>query len=86
MFSMIVDSTVQHIIKIDDEKWKFSEEIDKGCVYEMPFDGSDAQAQVIEDISGLSFLGEAMQGYQKDKACIVTGNKTKKRVYLARTY
>ena len=74
------------LIKINDEKWEFSEEIEKGIVYEMPFDGSDAQAQVIEDMSGLSFLGEAMQSYQKEKSCIITGNKTKKRVYLARTY
>ena len=52
----------------------------------MAFDGNDAEAQVIEDISGLRFLGEAVKAYQTEKECIMTGKSTKKKVYLAKTY
>ena len=74
------------LIKTGDKKWKISEKLESGYVYEMPFDGSDAQARVIEDITGLNFLGEARQSYRKDMNCVITGNKTRKKVYLARAY
>ena len=74
------------LVKSGGEKWEISGKIESGYVYEMPFDGSDAQAGLIEDITGLSFLGEAMQSYSKDMTCAITGNKTKKRVYLSRAY
>jgi len=72
--------------KKESGEWAFTEAIKEGFVYEMAFDGSDAQAQVIEDISGLNFLGEAIEEYRTEKECVMTGKGTKKKVYLAKTY
>ena len=83
------EKTIKHLPKLkkkDDGDWGFTEVIEEGFVYEMAFDGNDAEAQVIEDISGLSFLGEAVKEYQTEKECIMTGKSTKKKVYLAKTY
>ena len=51
----------------------------------MAFDGSDAHAEVIERLTGLTFLGDATEEIQK---LIVTclRKPTKRKVILAKTY
>ena len=44
---------------VDNEgDWSMDGEIVDGKIYEMPFDGSDAHAEVIERLTGLTFLGD----------------------------
>ena len=64
----------------------FDNPIDTSSVYEMPFDGSDAEAEMIEKSTGLSFLGDSTTAYSKSLPCIITGKSTTRRIYLARTY
>ena len=52
----------------------------------MAFDGSDAEAEMIEKSTGLSFLGDSTTPYSKSLPCIITGKSTARRIYLARTY
>ena len=64
----------------------FDNPIDTSSVYEMAFDGSDAEAEMIERSTGLSFLGDSTTPYSKSLPCIITGKSTARRIYLARTY
>tara|TARA_B100000579_G_C22504785_1_gene698655 strand:- start:63 stop:725 length:663 start_codon:yes stop_codon:yes gene_type:complete len=64
----------------------FDNPIDTSSVYEMAFDGSDAEAEMIERSTGLSFLGDSTTPYSKSLPCIITGKSTSRRIYLARTY
>jgi len=52
----------------------------------MPFDGNDAHAEVIEKLTGLTFLGDSIDEYGHEKPCHMTGKMTKRRVILAKTY
>ncbi len=69
-----------------DGKWTVEGEIADGVVFEIAFDGSDAEAEIIERTCGLTFLGDAVEAYSEPKPCVITGNNTKRRVWLARTY
>ena len=62
------------------------EDLEEGYVYEMAFDGNDAEAEMIEKETGFSFLGESTSPYSKERGCIVSGKFTNKRVFLAKTY
>ena len=66
--------------------WSLEEEIEEGIVHEIAFDGSDADAEVVERTTGLSFLGDAVNQFTEDRPCAVTGKPTRRKVWLARTY
>ncbi|MEC9253214.1 MAG: aminoacyl--tRNA ligase-related protein [Candidatus Thermoplasmatota archaeon] len=63
-----------------------AEPVAPGRIYELPFDGSDADAGAVEELTGLSFLGDAHEPFTKARKCAVTGESTKRCVWLARTY
>ena len=71
---------------VDGNKLVFDEQIQSGIVYEMAFDGNDAEAEMIEKSTDLSFLGNSTTSYSKSKSCVMTGRPTENRVYLAKTY
>ncbi|MEC7178491.1 MAG: His/Gly/Thr/Pro-type tRNA ligase C-terminal domain-containing protein, partial [Candidatus Thermoplasmatota archaeon] len=67
-------------------EWTMNGDILDGKIYEIPFDGKDAHAEVIEKLTGLTFLGDSVEDYGVDKPCHMTGKMTKRRVILAKTY
>ena len=71
---------------LDDGKLLFEQPLDDGVVYEIPFDGNDADAELLEKSSGLTLMGECKSPYEEPMSCIITGKKTTKRQYLARMY
>jgi prolyl-tRNA synthetase len=62
------------------------QEILEGHIYEVPFDGTDADAEILEKTTGLAILGDAMVEYPEDQVCIITGQKTRRKQHLARMY
>ena len=42
----------------NDGHWTMKDEIIDGKIYEMPFEGTDAHAEIIEKQTGLTFLGD----------------------------
>jgi len=60
--------------------------VEDGKIYELAFDGSDSHAEKIEKTTGLSFLGDATEPYEEERPCFMSGNMTKRRVLLAKTY
>ena len=70
----------------DNGEWSLDEDVDEASIYEAPFDGSDADAETIEELTGLSFLGEATEEYPEQRNCCISGNPTKRRILLSRTY
>ena len=73
-------------LKINASTISLEEDLEDGYVYEMAFDGNDAEAEMIEKETGFSFLGESTSPYSKERECIVSGNSTIKRVFLAKMY
>ena len=71
---------------VNGNKLIFDEPIQSGIVYEMAFDGNDAEAEMVEKSTDLSFLGNSTTPYSKSKSCVMTGQSTQNRVYLAKTY
>ena len=67
-------------------KWTVNGEIEDGKIYEIAFDGSDADAEIIEKHTGLTFLGDSTEEYESEKPCHMSGKMTKRRVILAKTY
>ena len=63
-----------------------AEPVEPGRIYEIPFDGSDAEAAMVEELTGLSFLGDAREPFAKARKCAVSGKSTNRRVWLARSY
>ena len=68
------------------ETWSMQGEIKDGKIYQMPFEGTDAHAEIIEKATGLTFLGDATEDYDTELPCYMTGKMTKRRVILAKTY
>ena len=64
----------------------FEEPIEAGVVYEFPFEGNDAEAEIIEKSTGLSFLGESTTPYSRERQCLISKKKTNKRIFIAKTY
>ena len=62
------------------------QEINDGHIYEVAFDGTDADAEVLEKSTGLTILGDAMAGFSEDQICIATGKSTRRKQHLARMY
>ena len=71
---------------VDGDKLVFDESINTDQVYEMAFEGNDAEAEIIEKSTGLTFLGNSTNTYSEPKNCVISGKSTRNRVYLARTY
>ena len=71
---------------IDGNKLQFSEPIQTNKVYEFAFAGNDAEAEMIEKSTGLSFLGDSTKLYDKEQPCVITGTPTTRKIYLAKTY
>ena len=70
----------------NDGHWTMKGEIIDGKIYEMPFEGTDAHAEIIEKQTGLTFLGDSIDEYESPIPCHMTGKMTKRRVILAKTY
>jgi prolyl-tRNA synthetase len=62
------------------------QKIEDGHIYEVAFDGSDADAEILEKQTGLTILGEAMTPFESEQVCVVTGKATTRRQHLARMY
>ena len=70
----------------DNGSWTMNGEIKEGHIYELPFDGSDAHAEIIERTTGLTFLGDSTDEFAEERPCHMSGTPTKRRVLLAKTY
>ena len=70
----------------DNGKWRLEGDVNDGHIYELAFDGSDADAEAIERITGFSFLGAATDPYDEQRPCHMTGEPTNRRVLLAKSY
>ena len=70
----------------NDGHWTMKDDIIDGKIYEMPFEGTDAHAEIIEKQTGLTFLGDSVDEYESPIPCHMTGKMTKRRVILAKTY
>ena len=62
------------------------QEIIDGRIYEVAFDGSDADAENLEKTTGLAILGDAMEPFDEEQTCIISGKKTRRRQHIARMY
>ncbi len=62
------------------------QDIIEGQIYEIAFDGSDADAEKLEKSTGLAILGDAMKPFDEDQKCIVSGKNTRRRQHIARMY
>ena len=62
------------------------QDIVDGQIYEVAFDGTDADAEHLEKSTGLTILGDAMSGYDTEKPCIVSGTMTTRKQHIARMY
>ena len=62
------------------------QEIIDGRIYEVAFDGSDADAEKLEKTTGLAILGDAMNPFDEEQPCIITGKNTRRRQHIARMY
>ena len=71
---------------LDGDNLVFDESIESNLVYEMAFEGNDAEAEMIEKSTGLVFLGNSTSKYSKPETCVMSGKPTHNRDYLAKTY
>ena len=62
------------------------QEIIEGQIYEVAFDGTDSDAEVLEKSTGLTILGDTMTEYSEPQPCIVSGTMTTRCQHLARMY
>ncbi|MBJ99949.1 MAG: proline--tRNA ligase [Euryarchaeota archaeon] len=82
-----LNSSIRKLPKLINEGvWKLSEKIENDKVYWAAFDGTDSDAETIERLTGLTFLGESLDGLDSEIACCISGRKTKCKVFLAKTY
>jgi len=61
-------------------------DLDEGMVYEVAFDGNDADAEKLEKSTNLTLLGDLLEPYEEPRICIITGKETLRRQHLARMY
>jgi prolyl-tRNA synthetase len=83
-----MDGVINELPQFTEENgsWSMKGEINDGKIYQMPFEGTDAHAEIIEKATGLTFLGDATDEYDTEIPCHMTGKMTKRRVILAKTY
>ena len=62
------------------------QEIVDGHIYEIAFDGTDADAELLEKTTGLAMLGEALTPFENEQVCIVSGKPTTRKQHIARMY
>ena len=62
------------------------ESIKEGLIYELAFDGSDSDAEILEKSTGLTLLGEADTPFPEPVPCVITGKPTTRRQHIARMY
>ena len=72
--------------EIADSHLSLDENLVEGFVYEMAFDGNDAEAEMIEKETGFSFFRRIYNSICKERKCVVSGKPTHNRVFLAKTY
>lgn len=86
--SQHMDDVVQPLptFKQEEESWSMEGDVKDGHIYELAFDGSDADAELIERMTGMSFLGDATEPYVNERPCHISGNMTTRRVLLAKSY
>ena len=86
--SQHMDDVVQPLPPLvqTDGVWTLEGDVKDGHIYELAFDGSDADAEVIERTTGFSFLGDATEPYADVRPCHLTGEMTTRRVLLAKSY
>ena len=58
----------------------------KRQVYEIAFDGTDSDAEILEKSTGLTLLGEADEPFSNPVPCAITGKLTTRRQHIARMY
>jgi len=82
------DNVIQPLPSFEENEgnWTMKGTIDDGLIYELPFDGTDVHAEVIERTTGLTFLGDATEPYNTERECFMSGVRTTRRVILAKTY
>jgi hypothetical protein len=61
-------------------------DIQEGHIYEVAFDGTDADAEVLEKTTGLVILGDSITPFDNEQPCIISGKMTTRRQHLARMY
>jgi hypothetical protein len=66
--------------------WHLQSPVEDGIVYELAFDGNDADAEVLEKTTGLTLLGDCVTAYEEPVNCAVTGKPTNRRQHLAKMY
>ena len=62
------------------------EPVNDGIVYEIAFDGTDSDAEILEKSTGLTLLGEADEPFSNPVPCAITGKLTTRRQHIARMY
>ena len=83
----VVSELVQELpIENLDSKEENDSIVRDGIVYEIAFDGTDSDAEVLEKKTGLTLLGECDESFEEPRKCLVTGNNTTKKQYIARMY
>ncbi|MBS65210.1 MAG: proline--tRNA ligase [Euryarchaeota archaeon] len=78
--------TFPGFVKGDDDTLIVNEPIVDGFVYELAFDGSDSDAEILEKSTGLTLLGESDTPFPEPTPCAVTGKLTTRRQHIARMY
>jgi len=66
--------------------WQLDGPLEDDIIYELAFDGNDADAEVLEKLTGLTLLGDCVPPYPESIPCAVTGKPTTRRQHLARMY
>ena len=70
---------VQKLNSMDDQ-------IDDSIVYEIAFDGSDSDAEILEKNTGLTILGDDISPYDEPQKCIITGKMTTRKQHIGKMY
>ena len=84
--SMISDLVKPFPLETISEDLNLRSIIDDGIVYEIAFNGNDSDAEFLEKRLGLTLLGKCDESFDKERKCIVTGESTFNRCFIARMY
>ena len=69
-----------------EDRWEISEKLEDDKIYWTNFDGTDSDAEIIEKLTGLSFLGDSLEQSSNEVECCISGKPTNRKIYLAKTY
>ena len=83
-----MNDVIQDLPEFTEENgnWVMDGEVIDGKIYQMPFDGTDAHAEIIERATGLTFLGDSTEPFDNEIPCHMSGKPTTRKVILAKTY